>query len=97
MATILTRVPVAVETRAENDFRLTRAMLEAKVTPKTKLLLINYPNNPTGAVLPREDVEAALTVGPGARNGKVRAVPAARRRNRLLRVRRRLAPGRAAS
>jgi aminotransferase len=50
-------VPVAVETRAENGFRLTRAMLEAKVTPRTKLLLLNFPNNPTGAVLSRAELE----------------------------------------
>ena len=49
--------PVVVETRAEDDFRLTREMLEKKVTPKTKLLLLNFPNNPTGATLPRKDVE----------------------------------------
>jgi len=50
-------VPVAVETRAENGFRLTRAMLEAKVTPKTKVLMLNFPNNPTGAVMSRADLE----------------------------------------
>ena len=50
-------LPVAVETRAEDGFRLTRAMLEAKVTPRTKLLLLNFPNNPTGAVLSRAELE----------------------------------------
>ncbi len=50
-------VPRAVETRAENGFRLTRAMLEAQVTPKTKVLMLNFPNNPTGAVMSREDLE----------------------------------------
>ena len=44
-------VPVAVETRAEDEFRLTVAALEAKVTPKTKALLLNFPCNPTGATL----------------------------------------------
>ncbi len=48
--------PVPVETRAENGFRLTRADLEAKVTPRTRLLMLNYPNNPTGAALRAEDV-----------------------------------------
>jgi aminotransferase len=48
--------PVAVETRAENGFRVTRADLEAKVTPRTRLLMLNYPNNPTGATLRPEDV-----------------------------------------
>lgn len=50
-------VPLAVETRAENGFRLTRAMLEAKVTPRTKVLMLNFPNNPTGAVMNRQDLE----------------------------------------
>src|SRR5512140_3858211 len=50
-------VPVEVETRAENGFRLTRAMLEAKVTPRTQVLLLNFPNNPTGAVLGQEDLQ----------------------------------------
>jgi len=49
--------PVAVETSKENGFRLTRSELEKKVTPKTKLLLLNYPNNPTGAALVKQDVE----------------------------------------
>ena len=50
-------VPVEVETRPENGFRLTRAMLEAKVTPRTKVLMLNFPNNPTGAVMSRADLE----------------------------------------
>jgi aminotransferase len=50
-------VPVEVPTRAENGFRLTRAMLEAKVTPRTKVLMLNFPNNPTGAVMSRSDLE----------------------------------------
>jgi aminotransferase len=49
--------PVAVETKAENGFRLTRAMLEAKVSPRTKVLMLNFPNNPTGAVMGRQDLE----------------------------------------
>ena len=50
-------VPVEVETRAANGFRLTRAMLEAKVTPRTKVLMLNFPNNPTGAIMNRQDLE----------------------------------------
>jgi len=50
-------VPVAVETRAANGFRLTRAMLEAKITPRTKVLMLNFPNNPTGAIMSRADLE----------------------------------------
>jgi aminotransferase len=49
-------IPLAVETKAANGFRLTRAMLEAKITPKTKVLMLNFPNNPTGAVMSREDL-----------------------------------------
>jgi len=50
-------VPVAVSTRREDGFRLTRAMLEEKVTPRTKALLLNFPTNPTGATLTQADVE----------------------------------------
>ena len=49
--------PVAIQTKKENGFRLTRAELEEHVSPKTKLLLLNYPNNPTGAALSKKDVE----------------------------------------
>ena len=49
--------PLAVETKPENGFRLTRAMLEAKVTPRTKVVMLNFPNNPTGAVMSRQDLE----------------------------------------
>ena len=51
-------VPVAVETRVENSFRLTAKDLEAKVTPRTKALLLNFPCNPTGATLTRADRDA---------------------------------------
>jgi len=47
-------VPVSVDTFVENQFQVTGEELEAKVTPKTKAILISYPNNPTGAVLSRE-------------------------------------------
>ena len=53
-------VPVAVETRVENAFRLTVDDLEKKVTPKTKALLLNFPCNPTGAVLSRGEIESIL-------------------------------------
>ena len=53
-------VPVAVETRAEDEFRLTVAALEAKVTPKTRAVLLNFPCNPTGATLTRGDIAAIL-------------------------------------
>ena len=51
-------VPLAVETRAEDAFRLTVDALERKVTPKTKALLLNFPCNPTGATLTPADVRA---------------------------------------
>jgi aminotransferase len=49
--------PLAVETQGKNDFRLTRAMLEARVTPRTKVLMLNFPNNPTGAIMSQADLE----------------------------------------
>ncbi len=52
--------PVAVETRAEDEFRLTVEALERSVTPKTRALLLNFPCNPTGATLSREDMAAIL-------------------------------------
>ena len=53
-------VPVCVETRVEDEFRLTVSALEKKVTKKTKAILLNFPCNPTGAVLSREDMEEIL-------------------------------------
>lgn len=50
-------VPVAVPTRFEDGFRLRREELEARVTPRTRALLINFPNNPTGAVLTDADAD----------------------------------------
>lgn len=47
-------VPVMVQTSVENEFQVTGADLEAKITPRTKAILISYPNNPTGAILTRE-------------------------------------------
>lgn len=47
-------VPVMVPTYVENDFQVTGADLEAKITPRTKAILMSYPNNPTGAVMSRE-------------------------------------------
>src|SRR5512143_3129670 len=47
-------VPVPIATRVENNFQVTKEEIEAKITPKTKAILIGYPNNPTGAVMSRE-------------------------------------------
>lgn len=50
-------VPVIIPLRQENEFKLTKEELEAAVTPRTKLLVLPFPNNPTGAVMTREDLE----------------------------------------
>jgi len=50
--------PVAVSTTDKTDFRVTPAMIEAAITPRTKAIFLGYPNNPTGAVLDRPDLEA---------------------------------------
>lgn len=49
--------PVIINLKAENEFRLTPEELEAAITDKTKVLILPYPNNPTGAVMGREDLE----------------------------------------
>ena len=54
--------PVPIELKAENDFRLTAEELEAAITPKTKLLVMPFPNNPTGAVMEKKDLEAVAEV-----------------------------------
>jgi len=46
-------IPVMVPTRPENDFQITGADLKARITPRTKAILLSYPNNPTGAILTR--------------------------------------------
>ena len=55
-------VPVIIETKPENKFRLTAQELEEKITDRTKLLIMPYPNNPTGAVMRRSDLEAIAQV-----------------------------------
>lgn len=50
-------VPVPITTSMKDDFRLTREMIEKKITDKTKVILLNFPTNPTGGVLTRKDVE----------------------------------------
>ena len=49
--------PVIIELKEENQFRLTKEELLEKITDKTKLLILPFPNNPTGAILEREDLE----------------------------------------
>ena len=53
---------VRLRTRAEDEFRVTPEALEAAITPKTKLLILSYPNNPTGAILPKENAMALAAV-----------------------------------
>ena len=51
-------VPVPVRLRFSDGFKLTQEILEAAVTPRTKMLIVNYPNNPTGRTLNREEADA---------------------------------------
>ena len=53
---------VVLNTKAENNFRLTPAELEAAITPRSKVLILSYPNNPTGAIMTREDLIALSKV-----------------------------------
>lgn len=55
-------VPVPIVTRPEEGFRLTPEALEAAITPRTKVLVLPYPNNPTGAIMKREHLEAIARV-----------------------------------
>ena len=53
-------IPVIVETRNEDKFKLTPELLESAITEKTKMLVLAYPNNPTGAIMDEEDLEKML-------------------------------------
>ena len=55
-------VPVIINTKQENEFRLMPDELEASITDKSKLLILSYPNNPTGAIMRKEDLEALAEV-----------------------------------
>lgn len=55
-------VPVIINLKAENEFRLTAAELEEAITDKTKILILPFPNNPTGAIMERKDLEAIAEV-----------------------------------
>jgi len=54
--------PVPIELKGENEFRLTAEQLEAAITPKSKILVMPFPNNPTGAIMERKDLEAIAEV-----------------------------------
>ena len=55
-------VPVTINTRIEDNFKLTADLLREKITDKTKLLILPFPNNPTGAIMTREDLESIAEV-----------------------------------
>ncbi|MGN0675133.1 MAG: aminotransferase class I/II-fold pyridoxal phosphate-dependent enzyme [Oscillospiraceae bacterium] len=55
-------VPVVIETKIEDEFRLTAEALKSKITDKTKMLILPFPNNPTGAVMSRKDLEEIAEV-----------------------------------
>ncbi len=55
-------VPVIIELKEENRFRLTPEELEKAITPKTKILVMPFPNNPTGAIMEREDLEKLVPI-----------------------------------
>lgn len=57
-ATLAGGIPIPVPTTMEHEFRVTVEQLEKLITPRTKALLIGYPNNPTGAIMPRRELEA---------------------------------------
>ena len=55
--TLADGVPVPIPMKEENEFKLTAEELEAAITPKTKILVLPFPNNPTGAIMTKEDLE----------------------------------------
>lgn len=55
-------VPVTIGARGENDFKITAEEIEAAITDKTKAVIINYPNNPTGATIGKDELEAIADV-----------------------------------
>ena len=60
--TLADGVPVVIELQEENDFKLTKEQILEKITDKTKVLVLPFPNNPTGAILTREDLEEIVDV-----------------------------------
>ena len=55
-------VPVTIQTKAENRFKLTPDELKAAITPKTKVLILPYPSNPTGGIMEKADLEAIAPI-----------------------------------
>ena len=62
LASMAGGVPVYVELKAENEFRLTPEQLRAAITPRTKVLVLPFPSNPTGGIMERADLEAIAEV-----------------------------------
>lgn len=62
LTTMAGGVPVYVELKAENEFRLTPEQLRKAITPKTKVLVLPFPSNPTGGIMERRDLEAIAEV-----------------------------------
>ncbi|MBQ2800071.1 MAG: aminotransferase class I/II-fold pyridoxal phosphate-dependent enzyme [Lachnospiraceae bacterium] len=61
-AVLADAVPVIINLKEENEFRLTKEELLEHITPKTKILVLPFPNNPTGAIMEKEDLEAIAEV-----------------------------------
>lgn len=55
-------VPIPINTKAENEFRLMPEELESAITPRTKAIILPYPNNPTGGIMRREHLEAIVPI-----------------------------------
>ncbi len=62
ITTIMSGKPVYIHTKAENEFRLTAEELRSAITPRTKLIVLPFPNNPTGAVMERHHLEELAQV-----------------------------------
>lgn len=62
ITTLAGGVPVTIETFEKDEFRLTPELLKSAITPKTKLLILPFPNNPTGGIMSKEDLEAIADV-----------------------------------
>lgn len=62
LAKMTDAVPVIIDTKIENNFKLTPEELKAAITPKTKMLVLPFPNNPTGAIMTKEELEKIAEV-----------------------------------
>ncbi len=62
IVTLAGGIPIRLPLKAENKFKLTKEELESAITEKTKLLILPFPNNPTGAIMERDDLEAIADI-----------------------------------